>query len=52
MRYLLQISNGNKANQMDYDLGNFIADNIFLIVGLIVGIIVAVVMRKNLKAKP
>tara|TARA_B100000929_G_scaffold243729_1_gene201509 strand:- start:95 stop:253 length:159 start_codon:yes stop_codon:yes gene_type:complete len=48
----LQISDGDKAYQMGYDLGSFVNDNLFLILGLIIGIIVAIVMRKNLNAKP
>jgi len=52
MLQFLKISNDDRAYQMGYDLGSFISDNLFLIIGLIIGIIVAIVMRKNLKVKP
>lgn len=52
MHYILQISNGDKAYNLGSGVGSFIADNLFLIIGLIIGIIAAIVMRKTLNAKP
>ena len=52
MLYRLQIDKQDPRYLLGYDIGSFIADNIYLIAGLLVGVIVAIVMRKTLKTKP
>lgn len=41
-----------KASQLSKDLGVFLIENIYLILGLLVGVVVAIVMRKTFKMKP
>lgn len=46
------ISKVNKTKQASEDLGTFLAENIYLIIGLIIGIVVVILMRKTFKTKP
>ena len=46
------INKGDKVFQAGYDLGTFLTENIYLIIGLIIGIVVVILMRKTFKIKP
>ena len=48
LHYNKIVTNIQKSNE----LGIFLMENIYLIIGLVVGIIVAIVMRNTLKTKP
>lgn len=49
---LLNYMNIETGVQKSNELGAFLLENIYLIIGLIVGLIVAIVMRNTLKTKP
>lgn len=52
MHQLIFNSSNEKAYQAGFEIGQFIADNLFLIIALILGLVVAIIMRKSIKAKP
>jgi len=46
------ISKASKTNKASEELGTFLMENIYLIIGLIIGIVVVILMRKTFKTKP
>ena len=42
----------NETSPALTSLGSFLAENIYLMIGLIIGVVVSILMRKNIKIKP
>lgn len=51
MGHFIKLNNGS-AYQVIYNIGNFLGENLFLILGLLLGLVVVIIMRKTLNAKP